>query len=89
MERRFRSLAHARRIVNRTATSERGALRAGTCEYVLRHDFDLHLQRVFGGVGDLGGDVGDLADEHGVQELRLLHPHDHSHTAVLEETSRL
>ena len=56
-----------------------------TCEDVLRHDVDLHLQWVLGGVCDLSRDVGDLADEHRAQELRLLHPSQSCHAAVLEK----
>ena len=59
-----------------------------TCEDVLSRDVDLHLQWVLGGVSDLSGDMGDLANEHGRQELRLLHPNQSSQTAVLERGNR-
>lgn len=62
----------------------RYVLHAATCQYVLRHDFDLHLNRMLGGISDVGADMGDLADEHGVQELCLLYPNQRGHTAVLE-----
>lgn len=58
-----------------------------TCQDVLGHDFDLHLQWMLGGVSDLSGDVGNLANEHGGQELCLLHPNQSHQTAILERRS--
>lgn len=58
-----------------------------TCEDVLSDDFDLHLQWMLGGVSDLSSDVCDLANEHGGQELCLLHPNQSCQTAVLERKS--
>lgn len=55
-----------------------------TCEDVLSHEFDLHLQGVLGGVSDLSSDVGNLANENGGQELGLFHPNQSCQTAVLE-----
>ncbi|TNN76545.1 hypothetical protein EYF80_013195 [Liparis tanakae] len=51
----------------------------GSCPHC---DFHLHLQRVLGGVRDLGCDVGNLANEHGEQELGFLHPNQSCQAAV-------
>lgn len=59
-----------------------------TCEDVLGDDLHLHLQGMLGGVGDLSGDMGDLADEHWGHELRLLHPNQSSHTVFLHTTMK-
>lgn len=59
-----------------------------TCQDVFSCDFDLHLQRVLGGVGDLSCDVGNLANEHGEQELGFLHPNQSCQAAVLERRNR-
>ena len=55
-----------------------------TCEDVLGHHVHLDLDRVLGGVGDLRADVRHLADAHGRQEVRALHPGQCSHAALLQ-----
>lgn len=54
-----------------------------TCEDVFGDDLHLHLQGMLGGIGDLSGDMSDLANEHWGHKFRLLHPNQGSHTALL------
>ena len=55
-----------------------------TCEDVLGHHMHLHLDRVLGGVGDLRADMRHLANAHGRQKVRALHPGQRSHAALLQ-----
>lgn len=74
-------------LVNYDRAADCGAREKGqkmsTCEDVLGNNFHLHLQGMLGGVGDLSGDMGDLADEHWGHELCLLHSNQSSNTAFL------
>lgn len=56
-----------------------------TCEDVLGDNLHLHFQGMLGGVGDLSGDVRNLADEHWGHKFRLLHPNQSSHTVFLHK----
>lgn len=59
-----------------------------TCDDVLGHDFDVHLQWVFGGEGDLSCHMGNLTDEDRRQEFCLLHPNQSCQTSILDRVKK-